>query len=505
MGQEAARDLGRYLPHSVAATFVVAVLPVWLGLFWAGGSIAATLLAMAGSLALTHVGAALWQHHPGSEDVVFGDLMLWAFLKRLRAKQTITRKVQRLGLAASNPNVERTPEQQLRLLKRLAVSLEAGDPYTHGHSQRVARHASMIAKTMHLPRRQREKIKLAGLLHDIGKLYVPSEVLNKPGRLTDEEFDVIKRHPTLGAEVVERLGDPELTAMVRHHHERFDGTGYPDKRIGSDIPIGARILSVADTFDALTSRRPYRSAQKHRIAVEILKKEAGTQLDAQVVKAFLTYYSGRRAVGSWNLISGGGTQLAQAAIGWFQRLGLAGVANATLAGTTAVALAATPLVSSKVVQRDGGRDDRAAVERVESAAKQDANADVLGSARSSAPAIASAKKVARPSSRRDGDTDKAGGKQKGRSVERPGEAAKSDKAQTEDAASPKEKGQKTSKEDASGETAATAPPDPLDEPAGEPPAVDKQRGKKPTEPATDTQPIEDASPVPGKDKDPKKP
>jgi putative nucleotidyltransferase with HDIG domain len=486
----------------VAATFVVAVLPVWLGLFWAGGSITATALAMVGSLVLTHAGAALWQLHPGSEDVVFGDLMLWAYLKRLRTKQTITRKVQRLGLAASNPTVERTPDQQLRLLKRLAVSLEAGDPYTHGHSQRVARHASMVAKTMHLPRRQREKIKLAGLLHDIGKLYVPAEVLNKPGRLTDEEFEIIKRHPTLGAEVVERLGDPELTAMVRHHHERFDGTGYPDRRQATDIPLGARILSVADTFDALTSRRPYRSAQKHRIAVDILKKEAGTQLDADVVKAFLTYYSGRRTVGRWSLLSGGGTQLAQAAIGWFQRLGLAGVANATLAGTTAVALAATPLVSSRVVQREGSRNDKVAVQRSHVAEDEAATTSVAGSNTTVSSSIATAKKLARAPSRR----DKAEQKQEEKPTA-PGGEAKEDKGRSEEAAaSANEKSKKASKEETSDETIVAAPIAPVDGSATETVAGEKGKGKKASEPAADADAAEDiASTSPGKDKAPKKP
>jgi len=335
-----------YLPHAAVATALVAVAPGWIALVYGGGSIGASLAAMAASVVLTRVGTELWQRHPGSADVVFGDLMLWAFVKRLCARRTITKRVQRLALGnAPESGVQLRPDQQLRMLKRLAVSLEASDPYTHGHSQRVARHAMMIAKTLNMPRRQQEKIRLAGLLHDIGKLHIPSEVLNKPGRLTDDEFDTIKEHPALGAEMVESLGDPALTAMVKHHHERFDGTGYPTRLAAEEIPLGARILSVADTFDALTSRRAYRDAQKHRIAIEVLKKEAGTQLDADVVRAFLKYYSGRRGIGRWSFLSGGAGQLTPL-FARVEHIGMASLANAAVAGTTAIALATTPLAAS---------------------------------------------------------------------------------------------------------------------------------------------------------------
>lgn len=356
MGHIQRPQIERYLPHAFVVTVCVAVLPVIGAVVWGGGSVVATTFAMIVSLGLTHLGAALWQYHPGSEDVVFGDLMLWTYLRRLHAPRDISRRVQRLGLETiGGTTIERTPDQQMRLLKRLAASLEAGDPYTHGHSQRVSRHAVMIGRAMRLPRRQRAKIRLAGLLHDVGKLYVPSEVLNKPGKLTDEEFGLIKKHAALGGEIVARLGDPELTSIVRHHHERIDGTGYPDRRAGADIPLGARILSVADTFDALTSRRAYRPAQKHRVAIEILRKEAGKQLDADVVKAFLSYYSGRRSISRWAFMSNGVSHAVNAAFAWGQRVGLSGVANAAVAGSTAVAISASPIVSSSMLRRDTDR------------------------------------------------------------------------------------------------------------------------------------------------------
>ena len=348
--------LERYLPHAAAATFAIAALPIWIGIQLVDNSWVATGLAVIISLGLTHLLGLLWQQHPGSEDVVFGDLMLWSYLRRLRIQRGVTKHIERLGLGKpSARDKSLTREQQVRLLKRLAVSLEAGDPYLNGHSQRVARHAVMIAKFMKLPRRQREKIKLAGLLHDVGKLYVPPEVLNKPDRLTDEEFEIVKKHAAIGSEIVSRLGDDELTAMVRHHHERIDGTGYPDKRSGSDIPLGARILSVADTFDALTSRRAYRPAQKHKLALGILQKEAGHQLDADAVKAFLRYYTGFRSVGRWFFLTGGFSHAAELAFAWTQRIGLAGIANAAVAGSTAVAIAAAPVVSSNILKKDGGQ------------------------------------------------------------------------------------------------------------------------------------------------------
>src|SRR5205085_6039106 len=161
-----------------------------------------------------------------------------------------------------------------QLLAQLAAALEAGDPYTHGHSRRVAHHAAMIAKGMGLPKQQVAKVRTAAVLHDVGKINTPTAILHKPGRLTDDEFDVIKLHPVDGAEMVSKLGDAELTAIVRHHHERLDGTGYPNRLPGGEIPLGARIIAVADTFDAITSTRPYRPANPHKRAMDILAKEA---------------------------------------------------------------------------------------------------------------------------------------------------------------------------------------------------------------------------------------
>jgi HD-GYP domain-containing protein (c-di-GMP phosphodiesterase class II) len=134
-------------------------------------------------------------------------------------------------------------------------------------------------------------VRAAGALHDIGKVNTPRAVLYKPGRLTDVELGLIQLHPVDGAEIVSTLGDPELTAMVRHHHERLDGTGYPDGLGAGEIPLGARIIAVADTFDAITSTRPYRPAKGHRKAIEIIEAEAGARLDPAAVEAIQAYYA----------------------------------------------------------------------------------------------------------------------------------------------------------------------------------------------------------------------
>ena len=134
-----------------------------------------------------------------------------------------------------------------------------------------------------------------------GQLGTPREILNKRGALTDEEFAVIKRHPVEGADLIAAIDDPEVVAMVRQHHERLDGSGYPDGLRDSQITIGARIIAVADTFDALTSARPYRTPRKQRLALEVLRQEAGVRLDAHAVAAFRSYESGRRTA-TWSTL-----------------------------------------------------------------------------------------------------------------------------------------------------------------------------------------------------------
>lgn len=216
----------------------------------------------------------------------------WSTERRLAAALQLLRGVGGAGDLSRGRRAE--------LLTELASELESRDPWTHGHSRRVAQHAVMIAARMGLPERQVRIVRAAAELHDVGKINTPRAVLHKPGRLTEVELGLIELHPVDGAEIVSTLGDPELTAMVRHHHERLDGSGYPDRLGAGEIPLGARIIAVADTFDAITSTRPYRSARTHQQALEILDAEAGVRLDPVGVSAFREYYAERSPRPLWN-------------------------------------------------------------------------------------------------------------------------------------------------------------------------------------------------------------
>ncbi len=292
----------RFLPQALAATFVVMVLPAlavlaidttnrpWL-------VVLTVILAMSLSMGAASAGAAIWKRRPGSKDIVFGDLMLWGWRRRVRAEGRLDEAQKLLGPGASDLSRERRSE----ILRELGAVLEARDAYTHGHSRRVTRHAERVAREMDLSPGEVAKVRTAAAVHDVGKLHTPRAALTKPGRLTDEEYEIVKQHPVDGAAMVAEMGDPEITAMVRNHHERLDGGGYPDGLAAASIPIGARIIAVADTFDAMTSGRPYRPACKHKVALDVLAKEAGTQLDPVVVDAFLRYYSGKRSV-AWSAL-----------------------------------------------------------------------------------------------------------------------------------------------------------------------------------------------------------
>ena len=169
----------------------------------------------------------------------------------------------------------------------LANALEAKDEYTRGHSNRVAALARRLALEAGLTMRQADVIAQSGLLHDLGKIGVPEHILRKPGPLTQEEWAVMRRHPVTGSQIVAPLESfAEGALIVRHHHEREDGSGYPDGLSGETIPLGARVVAVADVYDALTSERPYRRALTHAEALERLTAEAGRTLDARLTSLF---------------------------------------------------------------------------------------------------------------------------------------------------------------------------------------------------------------------------
>jgi len=178
-------------------------------------------------------------------------------------------------------------EVYLKMARTLALAVEAREPYTHGHSERVALLATEIATELGCPGELVREIQIAAMLHDIGKIVIPDHVLLKPGPLTPAEFSEIKRHPAAAVEILRCLDHLQsIKPLIESHHEWYDGMGYPNKLKGEEIPLGARILAVADAFDAMTSPRPYRQRLTDEEAAEILKDGAGTQWDPGVVDAF---------------------------------------------------------------------------------------------------------------------------------------------------------------------------------------------------------------------------
>lgn len=176
----------------------------------------------------------------------------------------------------------------LGTIKALVTAIEAKDPYTRGHSERVADYAVQIAREMRLPEHVVEKLEYAAVLHDIGKVGISKKILNKLERLTPLEFREIRKHPQLGVAILDEISFlKDAVPFVLHHHERVNGTGYVGGLCGKNIPLEARILAVADSFDAMTSERPYRSALGVDVAVSELVANSGVQFDRHVVKAFL--------------------------------------------------------------------------------------------------------------------------------------------------------------------------------------------------------------------------
>jgi putative two-component system response regulator len=170
-----------------------------------------------------------------------------------------------------------------------AQAVEAKSPFTQGHSRRVMNYAVALAQRLNLSTDQRETVRKGALVHDIGKICVPDAILNKPGSLTDEEYAIMKTHPMQGVKMVESLDSlKDVIPLIRSHHERLDGSGYPDGLRGEEIPLLVRLLSVADSYDAMSSRRPYRGPLSHAECAHILRADANAgKLDGAIVECFL--------------------------------------------------------------------------------------------------------------------------------------------------------------------------------------------------------------------------
>ena len=193
-------------------------------------------------------------------------------------------------LLSLNVSGNETDTLMLETIGSLAGALEAKDRYTRGHSQAVANYALTLAHALNLPEQEVEQIRIAALLHDIGKIGIPEAILNKTGKLNEKEWDVMRQHPVIGARQIlspVSLLEPMLP-LVEFHHERWDGTGYPNQLQGKDIPLGARIIAIADVFDALTSDRAYRKALPIEEAKHIMEQGSGTQFDPELLTTFFS-------------------------------------------------------------------------------------------------------------------------------------------------------------------------------------------------------------------------
>jgi HD-GYP domain-containing protein (c-di-GMP phosphodiesterase class II) len=182
---------------------------------------------------------------------------------------------------------EQFQQQTLAMATSLVSLIDLRDRYTGGHSQRVAKYVRNIAVQLCLPDERADTIVFAASLHDIGKIGVPDHILLKPGKLDDEEFGWIRNHPEWGWMAVRNVdGFQEAALLILHHHERLDGRGYPSGLRADEIPLGSRLIAVADSYDALTTNRPYRNARSKDEALAEIQRCAGTQFDPQIVDAF---------------------------------------------------------------------------------------------------------------------------------------------------------------------------------------------------------------------------
>ena len=176
-----------------------------------------------------------------------------------------------------------------KTIKSISATLDAKDAYTHGHSMRVTLYSLMLAKTLYPDDEEfLQNIEIAGLLHDVGKISIPQRIICKPGKLTDEEFQIMKSHPVCSEKLVDNIKQlGQIGTWVKAHHERWDGRGYPDGLKGEEIPLSARIVAIADTYDAMTSTRSYRKALEHMEAINEIERCKGSQFDPELAQKFI--------------------------------------------------------------------------------------------------------------------------------------------------------------------------------------------------------------------------
>ncbi len=223
----------------------------------------------------------------GAMDFIRKSLVANIFILRVKNAVQLSRLQRQLESEVDRKTKE-NEELFLQLVASLADAIDAKDNYTNGHSGRVADYSKEIARRCGYDEKKQEEIHTIALLHDIGKIGVPDEVINKPGRLTDEEFALIKKHPSMGGKILENIKNmPSLLVGAKWHHERFDGRGYPDGLKGDEIPKEARLIAVADAYDAMSSNRSYRRVMPQERVREEIVKGRGTQFDPEFADIML--------------------------------------------------------------------------------------------------------------------------------------------------------------------------------------------------------------------------
>ncbi|WP_459720505.1 HD-GYP domain-containing protein [Sideroxyarcus sp. TK5] len=234
------------------------------------------------------IGAVDYVTKPYQRDELLARVRTHLELNRLRHHLEDIVKARTAELQASQKQLKAS---LLESISALAATVELRDPYTAGHQRRVAQLAVAIATEMQLPEAQVEGIYLAGVVHDVGKIQIPAEILSKPGKLSDLEFALIKQHPQAGHELLKTIDFPwQIATIVQQHHERQDGSGYPDALQGEQVLLESRIIGVADVVEAMFSHRPYRPGLGIEAALEEIARGRGTRYDAQVVDACVALF-----------------------------------------------------------------------------------------------------------------------------------------------------------------------------------------------------------------------
>ncbi len=236
-------------------------------------------------------GSRLWERDPSSSIFSFGDLMLWNWLKRHRAEKRLVRNTQLLGFdrrgAYQGDAIAQDDADRLELLAEIADDLDAKSSYTINHTDRVEKLAHDMGEVLGLSPEELKKLSTAAFLHDVGNIRIPEHILRKSGDLTDEERRTVESHALLGAMMAFEVVTRDVADGILHHHERWDGDGYPNGKRGREIPLFARIIAVAEAYDAMTSTRPQRQSLSPAAAIQILQAEGSRQFDPLVVEALV--------------------------------------------------------------------------------------------------------------------------------------------------------------------------------------------------------------------------